>query len=137
MGARCSKLSLCFWPSNIKSNLNDSSDKGQVYHHHHFWVNFTSFWVNFSSFLLKLESLYCREWEQKRKRLASWVRRVQLGPTESCHVRVLVGERGLRARRESSQCGLQRDSRRRTLDRRQAVQPIGLARFAPISCKFG
>ncbi|ONI00058.1 hypothetical protein PRUPE_6G065600 [Prunus persica] len=26
MGARCSKLSLCFWPSNIKSNLNDSSD---------------------------------------------------------------------------------------------------------------
>ncbi|KAK9940658.1 hypothetical protein M0R45_017308 [Rubus argutus] len=27
MGARCSKLSLCFWPSNIKSNLNDSSDK--------------------------------------------------------------------------------------------------------------
>ncbi|XWS74065.1 hypothetical protein CRYUN_Cryun02cG0183400 [Craigia yunnanensis] len=26
MGARCSKLSLCWWPSNLKSNLNDSSD---------------------------------------------------------------------------------------------------------------
>ncbi|XP_022732248.1 probable serine/threonine-protein kinase BSK3 [Durio zibethinus] len=26
MGARCSKLSLCWWPSNIKSNLKDSSD---------------------------------------------------------------------------------------------------------------
>ncbi|KAM0999340.1 hypothetical protein FF1_006054 [Malus domestica] len=26
MGARCSKFSLCFWPSNIKSNLDDPSD---------------------------------------------------------------------------------------------------------------
>ncbi|XVE59353.1 hypothetical protein DITRI_Ditri05aG0039500 [Diplodiscus trichospermus] len=26
MGARCSKISLCWWPSNLKSNLNDSSD---------------------------------------------------------------------------------------------------------------
>ncbi|KAF2291702.1 hypothetical protein GH714_035272 [Hevea brasiliensis] len=26
MGARCSKLSLCWWPSNLKSNLNASSD---------------------------------------------------------------------------------------------------------------
>ncbi|KAJ4725679.1 Kinase family protein [Melia azedarach] len=26
MGARCSKLSLCWWPSNLKSNLHDSSD---------------------------------------------------------------------------------------------------------------
>ncbi|XVF46627.1 hypothetical protein PTKIN_Ptkin03bG0043200 [Pterospermum kingtungense] len=26
MGARCSKVSLCWWPSNLKSNLNDSSD---------------------------------------------------------------------------------------------------------------
>ncbi|KAF3454611.1 hypothetical protein FNV43_RR05059 [Rhamnella rubrinervis] len=26
MGARCSKFSLCFWPSHIKSNINDSSD---------------------------------------------------------------------------------------------------------------
>ncbi|KAE8729440.1 Inositol phosphorylceramide synthase 3 isoform 1 [Hibiscus syriacus] len=26
MGARCSKLSLCWWPSNLKSKLNDSSD---------------------------------------------------------------------------------------------------------------
>ena len=27
MGARCSKLSLCWWPSNLKSNLNDSSSE--------------------------------------------------------------------------------------------------------------
>ncbi|XP_044472861.1 serine/threonine-protein kinase BSK5-like [Mangifera indica] len=26
MGARCSKLSLCWWPSSLKSNLHDSSD---------------------------------------------------------------------------------------------------------------
>ncbi|KAH9701534.1 serine/threonine-protein kinase BSK5 [Citrus sinensis] len=26
MGARCSKLSLCWWPSNLKSNLHESSD---------------------------------------------------------------------------------------------------------------
>ncbi|KAM7258590.1 hypothetical protein ACFE04_014331 [Oxalis oulophora] len=26
MGARCSKLSLCFWPSPLKSNLHDSTD---------------------------------------------------------------------------------------------------------------
>ena len=28
MGARCSKFSLCWWPSNIKANLHDLSDNG-------------------------------------------------------------------------------------------------------------
>jgi hypothetical protein len=33
MGARCSKLSLCFWASNIKSSLNDLSDIGEIFFH--------------------------------------------------------------------------------------------------------
>jgi hypothetical protein len=30
MGGRCSKLSLCWWPSHLKSNLNYPSDLGNL-----------------------------------------------------------------------------------------------------------
>lgn len=31
MGARCSKISLCFWASDMKSNLKEFSDIGKIY----------------------------------------------------------------------------------------------------------
>lgn len=30
MGARCSKISLCFWASDMKSNLKEFSDIGKI-----------------------------------------------------------------------------------------------------------
>ncbi|XP_061350226.1 serine/threonine-protein kinase BSK5-like isoform X2 [Gastrolobium bilobum] len=41
MGARCSKFSLCWWPSNIKSNLHDLSDNGE--NEKDPWAGFTEY----------------------------------------------------------------------------------------------
>lgn len=40
MGARCSKFSLCWWPSNIKSNLHDLSDNNGEVLFSHFTCHF-------------------------------------------------------------------------------------------------
>lgn len=40
MGARCSKLSLCWWPSHIKSNHHNLSDNGVTNFFSHFTGHF-------------------------------------------------------------------------------------------------
>lgn len=102
-------FSLCFRPSNTISNLNDSSELGEAF--------LTCSCVLFFSFLSPENSnsfrlfIRCRRWWQRNVHVA----RVQLAPTESCHGGILIGEHCFRQRRESSECGLQRQARRRPL----------------------